>query len=699
MTTLFDLSPPTTRFTLRPYQQECLDATMEAFEEASCVLNVLPTGSGKTIIFGHVIQRFLAFGRCMVMAHRAELIDQARRRVEEVTGVRCAIEMADSWANETIDKCPIVITSVQTQCSQSRIERFDPYEFALLVVDECFPPFTRVDGRPICEIEPGDYVRSFNHDTGRVEKRRVLRRFVRPCGDLVRVTLRNGRVIVCTPNHPIWTDKGYVEASRLDRTMMVGTHDEEERRCEEGCSLVLVGVDSVEVLERSGNERFAELCPDGLVYNLEVQGNNNYFADGILVHNCHHSPARSYKRVIDYYRKNPNLRVLGVTATPDRKDEKALGRIFDAVAYEYQICDAIRDGWLVPIRQRFLRVESLDLSGVRTASDGDLADEQLASVMEAEKTCIGVVNPTYEIAAGRKTLVFASSVRHAEMMAEMFNGHRPGCAAFVCGTTGTQERQEIIEAFRAGRIQFLCNCGIATEGFDVPDIQVISMARPTKSRALYAQCIGRGTRPLAGIVDALSDDSARREAIAASEKPFLEVIDPVGNSGKHKLICTADVLGGRMQDEVVARATRKVKELQGAFDIMDELQKAEREVHDERRRLKARMARVRYSMQTIDPFDVLDIEPERERGWNVGVPASEKQVALLTKMGVEHPDRLTRTRATQLIGQLIRRRQTGMCTYKQAKLLHRYGIETSSLSFEQAQQYIDRLRQNQWRHL
>jgi hypothetical protein len=88
------------------------------------------------------------------------------------------------------------------------------------------------------------------------------------------------------------------------------------------------------------------MCEDGFVYNFEVEGNNNYFADGVLVHNC---TALSYRKILDYFKSNPDIKILGVTATPDRTDEEALGQVCDSVAFNYTITEAISDGWL---RQR-----------------------------------------------------------------------------------------------------------------------------------------------------------------------------------------------------------------------------------------------------------------------------------------------------------------------------------------------------------
>jgi superfamily II DNA or RNA helicase len=80
----------------------------------------------------------------------------------------------------------------------------------------------------------------------------------------------------------------------------------------------------------------------------------------LIIDECHHATSKSYRKIIDYYRTNPDLRILGVTATPDRADEEALGQVFQSVAYDYEILDAINDGWLVPIEQQMVNIEGLD---------------------------------------------------------------------------------------------------------------------------------------------------------------------------------------------------------------------------------------------------------------------------------------------------------------------------------------------------
>jgi superfamily II DNA or RNA helicase len=163
-------------------------------------------------------------------------------------------------------------------------------------------------------------------------------------------------------------------------------------------------------------------------------------------------------------------------------------------------------------------------------------------------------------------------------------------------------------------------------------VEVIIMARPTKSRALYAQMIGRSTRALPGIVDGheLDTPEARKASIAASAKPSCLVIDFVGNSGKHKLMTTADILGGNVSEAAIESAILRAKNsskpirMDIALDEEEEKAKAReaRRLEDEAR--KARLvAKAKFTTQAVNPFDVLQVRPVKSRGWDQGKVLSE----------------------------------------------------------------------------
>lgn len=425
----------------------------------------------------------------------------------------------------------------------------------------------------------------------------------------------------------------------------------------------------------------------------------------LVIDESHHAPADSYGRVIEYFKRNTSLKVLGITATPDRADEKALGKVFQTVAYDYEIIDAIRDGWLVPIEQQMVNIQGLDFSAIRTTA-GDLNGADLAAVMEAEKNLQGVAGASIEILGTMRAIVFAASVHQAEMLADIFNRHRPGMAAWICGKTEKIERRRLLHDFAANQIQVMVNVGVLTEGFDDAGVEAIIMARPTKSRALYSQQAGRGTRPLPGIVDSLATAEERCAAIAASAKPSVKIIDFVGNSGKHKLMTTADILGGNMSDEVIVRAEKIARE-KGQSVRMDETlleaeeqlrEEAERRRQAEEARRNRLVAKVSYTTKIINPFDVFAITPQRERGWDEGKVVSEKMANIIRKMGAD-PEGMPYAQAKQLVGEQFRRWKLELCTAKQAAVLNRYGYETREMKFSEASALMNRLAANRWKAL
>lgn len=434
----------------------------------------------------------------------------------------------------------------------------------------------------------------------------------------------------------------------------------------------------------------------------------------ILTDEAHHATSMSYRRVYSHFYQNPNIRHLGVTATPDRADEEALGQIFDSVAYQYEILDAINDGWLVPIEQQFVHVEGLDLSGCK-ADKHDLQDADVAKVMQQEGLLHKVVDPVIQLAGDRQTLIFAASVPHAHKMAEIFNRHRPGSAYAIDGNTDKEERGELLQRYSRGEFQYLLNMGVFLEGFDEPRIGCVAMARPTKSRALYAQVAGRGTRPLPGLVDGLNDPEARKLAIGGSDKPAMLMLDFVGNSGKHKLVCTADILGGNESDEVIDRATlnAKKKSKDGRkVNMQQEIEEAREQLEEEREKRRLAelesqkrnahvVAKAKFNTRAVNPFDVFDIVPKREQGWDKGKKPSEKQIAALRRFKVDEKTLagLSFGQAGQLCGELFDRMKKGLCTVKQAKTLGKFGYDAKGMSFKDASSMIDRIANNGWQPL
>ncbi len=409
----------------------------------------------------------------------------------------------------------------------------------------------------------------------------------------------------------------------------------------------------------------------------------------VVVDEAHHSPATTYQRILANFTE---AKVLGVTATPDRADRKAMGETYDSVAGVWDIEDGISGSWLCPIRLHTVHTDAVNLEHVKTTA-GDLNQGDLDAIMSTEKALHAVAKPTIELAGDRRGLVFTTSVANAYRMAEIFCRYRKGCAEAVDGTTDFDERRDRLARHRAGAFQFLVNVGVLTEGYDDPGLAVISVGRPSKSRALYAQMIGRGTRIAPGKMDLLA-------------------LDFKGNAGRHVLVSPHDVLAGKYSDEVVERAKQLA---QDGGDVLGELREAQAQIDREaearaRRALEleeaARRAAVRgrvpFQTREVDPFRLFQVpDPAREWGGQFGgAPASEKQIAFLRNLKVPIPeDGYTKQQATKLIGVAKWRRQRGLCTFGHMKALQRRGYDAKAITFDQARSLMDALARNNWRDL
>jgi superfamily II DNA or RNA helicase len=389
----------------------------------------------------------------------------------------------------------------------------------------------------------------------------------------------------------------------------------------------------------------------------------------VVVDEAHHAAAETYRAVLGHF---AGAHKLGVTATPDRHDGAALGKLFSTVAYAYELREAIEDGWLSPLSVYLVEIESLDLSGVHV-HHGDLDEQELGSQMEAPSVVAGVVKVGLEQCAGRPTLVFAATVRHAELLAANLNDAAPESAQVVLGTTAAEERRGALRAFAEGRLRFLVNVGVLTEGVDIPCIQAIIMARPTQSRSLYAQMAGRGTRLFPGKRDCL-------------------LLDITGNAGRHRLVCGLDILDGGESEPVRKRALRRAK--LEPVDIMDALAFAGREEASEQLQRDLHLRPVRFRLTRVEDQLLLAGVTPRPGRWG-GAMATDRQRELLEKWGVKGTEKMERATASDMITALVKRREAGLCTLKQAALLAQKKVNPQ-ISYDRAREVLDAIAANDW---
>jgi superfamily II DNA or RNA helicase len=409
----------------------------------------------------------------------------------------------------------------------------------------------------------------------------------------------------------------------------------------------------------------------------------------IIVDEAHHYAGNTYVRPLEYFE---SAKILGVTATPNRADERALGMTFDSVAYRLDISDGIELGYLVPIVGRQITLDEIDISGVGKTGK-DLAAGQLDEVIV--KAVEGIVRETIRLEPDRQGIAFFPGVKSAEYAAAKFNALRPGSARLITGQTDPDTRKQLVRDFRRGEFQYLTNCQVATEGFDAPSVSLIVMGRPTLSQSLYTQMTGRGTRVLPGTVEHIHQrdaSEARRAAIASSGKPDCVVLDFVGNSGKHSLIGREDVLGGRYSPAEVKLA--KQKRLATGGDPRAALEAARQELQ---RIAKAVEAKVKSEVRAFDPFRVFHIDREGIVDHGRKAP-SKGQLDMLLSAGIEPTELkgVSFDEAQKLVRTVQKRRQLGLCTYRQLRVLRRYGLSDPNLSLRCARAALDYLSSVGW---
>lgn len=447
-------------------------------------------------------------------------------------------------------------------------------------------------------------------------------------------------------------------ADKLQRsTGLVSAVEKAESTCLDSWFRVVVG--SVQTLQRTARlERFPQ----------------DYFGT-IIIDEAHHAITDGYRRILDYF---SGAKVLGVTATPDRGDMRNLGEVFDSLAFEYKLTDAIKEGYLCKIMAQTIPLQ-LDITSV-TMSGGDYAVGDLGTALDPYLEQIAA-----EMARrckSRKTVVFLPLIKTSQKFRDLLNAHGFR-AAEVNGQSA--DRKEVLADFDAGKYNVLCNSMLLTEGWDCPSVDCVVVLRPTKVRSLYSQMVGRGTRLSPGKTDLLLLD-------------FLWMTD------KHELCRPADLV---CEDRTVARQmTEHLAETgcpedieeaaaQASEDVVAQREEALAKQLEEQRRKKAKLVDPLQYEMSIQAEDLAGYVPAF--GWEAG-PPSEQQTAALEKLGIL-PDAVESTgKAALLLDRLNKRRDEGLTTPKQIRCLEKYGFQhVGTWSFEAARHMIDRIAAQGWR--
>ena len=447
-------------------------------------------------------------------------------------------------------------------------------------------------------------------------------------------------------------------ADKLQRsTGLVSAVEKAESTCLDSWFRVVVG--SVQTLQRTARlERFPQ----------------DYFGT-IIIDEAHHAITDGYRRILDYF---DHAKVLGVTATPDRGDMRNLGEVFDSLAFEYKLTDAIKEGYLCKIMAQTIPLK-LDITSV-TMSGGDYAVGDLGTALDPYLEQIAA--EMAQRCTGRKTVVFLPLIKTSQKFRDLLNAHGFR-AAEVNGQS--DDRRQVLADFEADKYNVLCNSMLLTEGWDCPSVDCVVVLRPTKVRSLYSQMVRRGTRLSPGKTDLLLLD-------------FLWMTD------KHELCRPADLV---CEDRTVARQMTEnlaqtgcpedIEEAaaQASEDVVAQREEALAKQLEEQRRKKAKLVDPLQYEMSIQAEDLAGYVPAF--GWEAGPPSAE-QSAALEKMGIL-PDAVESAgKASLLLDRLNKRRAEGLTTPKQIRVLERYGFQSvGTWSFDAAKHMIDRIAAQGWR--
>ena len=249
---------------------------------------------------------------------------------------------------------------------------------------------------------------------------------------------------------------------------------------------------------RTGKDSMPEESGRVRVFSIQWLSRNRKIMDGqpdlIVIDEAHHALAETYREL---WKRYPEARKLGMTATPCRLNRKGFTDLFDTLITSWSIAEFIGRGWLSSFDYVSIRANSREQRLVdslkKRGADGDYQVKEMNAVLNRETGIRQLYESVRRYAAGKKGIVYAVSIAHARQIAAYYSLHGVESVA-IDSRTPALERKELVEDFRRGRISVLVNVDIFSEGFDCPDVEFVQLARPTLSLAKYLQQVGRGLR-------------------------------------------------------------------------------------------------------------------------------------------------------------------------------------------------------------
>ena len=327
--------------------------------------------------------------------------------------------------------------------------------------------------------------------------------------------------------------------------------------------------------------------------------------DAIFIDEAHHYLSKQWNYSVLYFDCEF---LLGLTATPTRLDGLSMSNMFEKIVYNYPIERAIKEKYLCEIDARRIKTD-IDLSSVHTQM-GDFKSDELSRTVDIPARNKLIVEKYLQYAKGRQFIAFCVDIKHAQNLKNEFvkEGLNVEC---IHSNLSKEDRNNITNSFKSGKIDGVTNCQIYSEGFDYNDVGCVTMARPTKSLALFLQFLGRGTR------------LKSEEFQSRFNKNNAIILDFVDNVGKHKLInCWEIEKDKSIEDRVLISEEKK--------NLLIESRNAREK--EERERRKAFIDKLYKHDRKIDLLELPKVV-QSTGAWKRLSP-TEAQIAFIKRLGI-----------------------------------------------------------------
>ena len=331
----------------------------------------------------------------------------------------------------------------------------------------------------------------------------VLRDYQQSVVSRVREAWRTCRSVLV--QMPTGTGKTVVLAEIVNEELRI--RNEELRIKNGGAGEVWIVAHRRELVEQIEETvaRYGMSLSDRIVRVLSIQWLSRHWDDMkneqprlIIIDEAHHVLAETYREL---WRRFPDVKKLGMTATPCRLNGRGFTDLFDVMVESDGIADFIRQGWLSAFDYVSIRPDSEDqrlIDGLeKRGADGDFQVKEMDAVLNKQPTIERLYESVRQYAGGKRGIVYAVSISHARNIAAYYNNKGVNAVA-IDSKTPSGLRRQLVDDFRLGKIQVLVNVDVFSEGFDCPDVEFVQLARPTLSLAKYLQQVGRGLRKTAG---------------------------------------------------------------------------------------------------------------------------------------------------------------------------------------------------------